>query len=277
MDDEWQADGVDVPPHPSPLLPLTLTLLLAHDSVTEREQAEKLVSVQVPDFHWLQQGVVIETEVRICQGVEGSEVQSLKTNTGSGTITGSAYGTYVHVSGCRWMCSRCLDYWPLVEVPVGLWLHLTDTNRWMRLLHQHLLVSDLNCHISDRFDSHSIYGIAARVCVCVCVTHPCLFALTVSLSIDGAFIEAHDVLCQSASLITEYVFNLRETQNTTFILECMYHYCIDNGVGTVSVIYHSHTHTVLLTWPSSSFRVVVLASAGVLHCEQNICWSQFIK
>lgn len=117
----------------SPLLPLTLTLLLAHDSVTEREQAEKLMSVPVPYFHWLQQGVVIETEVRICQGVEGSEVQSLKINTGSGTITGSTCGTYMYVRGCMWMCLLCLDYWPLAEVPAGLWLHLTDTNRWMRL------------------------------------------------------------------------------------------------------------------------------------------------
>lgn len=31
------------------------------------------------------------------------------------------------------------------------------------------------------------------------------------------------------------------------------------------------------TWPSSSFRVVVLASAAVLHCEQNMCWSQLMK
>lgn len=164
----------------SPLLPLTLTLLLAHDSVTQREQAEKLVRVQVPYFHWFQQGVVIETEVRVCQGVEGGEVQSLKRNTRSGTIAGRTYSTNICVSGCMWMCSLCLHYWPLAEVPAGLRLHLTDTDRWMRLLHHHILASHLNSHfrqISFTLNLwHSCTGFPTKIalvraCVCVCVWH----------------------------------------------------------------------------------------------------------
>lgn len=61
-----------------PLPRLTLALLLTHDGVTEGEQAEKLVRVCVSHFHRFQQGVVVETEVWVRQGVEGSEVQSLK-------------------------------------------------------------------------------------------------------------------------------------------------------------------------------------------------------
>lgn len=41
--------------------------------------------------------------------------------------------------------------------------------------------------------------------------HVCVHALTVCLSIDGAFIEAHDVLSESSSLVTEDVFNLKAT------------------------------------------------------------------
>lgn len=59
--------------HPHHQLP-TLTLLLAHDRVTQGEQAEKLVGARVAHFHRLQQGGVIETEVWVCQRVEGSEV-----------------------------------------------------------------------------------------------------------------------------------------------------------------------------------------------------------
>lgn len=59
---------------------LTLALLLAHDGVTEGEQAEKLMGVRVAYFHRLQQGVVIETEVWVCQGVEGSKIQLLHGN-----------------------------------------------------------------------------------------------------------------------------------------------------------------------------------------------------
>lgn len=59
-------------------LSLTLALLLTHDGVAERQQAEKLVGVLVPDLHRLQQGVVVEAEVWIGQRVEGSEVQSLQ-------------------------------------------------------------------------------------------------------------------------------------------------------------------------------------------------------
>lgn len=59
---------------------LTLTLLLAHDGVTEGEQAEKLMGVRVAHFHRLQQGVVIETEVWVGQGVEGSKIQLLHGN-----------------------------------------------------------------------------------------------------------------------------------------------------------------------------------------------------
>lgn len=59
---------------------LTLALLLAHDSVTEGEQAEKLMGVGVAHFHRLQQGVVVETEVWVCQGVEGSKIQLLHGN-----------------------------------------------------------------------------------------------------------------------------------------------------------------------------------------------------
>lgn len=65
---------------------LTLALLLTHDGVAEGEQAEKLVSVCVAHFHRFQQGVVIETEVGVRQGVEGSEVQPLKVNGKSGTL-----------------------------------------------------------------------------------------------------------------------------------------------------------------------------------------------
>lgn len=39
----------------------------------------------------------------------------------------------------------------------------------------------------------------------------CLCSLTICLSIDGALVEAHDVLSESPSLVTEYVFNLEET------------------------------------------------------------------
>lgn len=65
---------------PSPLMFLTFTLLLTHHRVTEGEQAEELVGVQFSHFHRFQQCVVIETEVRVCQGVEGSKVQSLQIN-----------------------------------------------------------------------------------------------------------------------------------------------------------------------------------------------------
>lgn len=38
------------------------------------------MGVVVPNLHRLQQGVVVETEVWICQRVEGSEVQPLEGN-----------------------------------------------------------------------------------------------------------------------------------------------------------------------------------------------------
>lgn len=92
--------SVAIPPPrvPSPFHLLTLTLLLTHDGVTEGQQAEKLVAVRVSHLHRLQKGVIIETEVRICQRVEGSEVQSLKIHEGSGATSRSTY-TY-HVYGC---------------------------------------------------------------------------------------------------------------------------------------------------------------------------------
>lgn len=64
-------------------LSLTLALLLTHDGVAERQKAEKLVRVVVPNLHRLQQGVVVEAEVWIRQRVEGREVQSLKGATNS--------------------------------------------------------------------------------------------------------------------------------------------------------------------------------------------------
>lgn len=72
-----------LPPPPQHHHLLTLTLLLAHDRVTEGEQAEKLVGARVARFHRLQQGVVVETEVWVCQGVEGSEVQLLQVHKGA--------------------------------------------------------------------------------------------------------------------------------------------------------------------------------------------------
>lgn len=42
----------------------------------------------------------------------------------------------------------------------------------------------------------------ARVCCHV-------VALTVSLPVDGALVEAHDVLCESSCLVTEYIFYLK--------------------------------------------------------------------
>lgn len=44
---------------------------------------------------------------------------------------------------------------------------------------------------------------------CVCVYSRGVFALTVSLPVDGALVEAHDVLCKSSCLVTEYVFYLK--------------------------------------------------------------------
>lgn len=64
-------------------LSLTFALLLTHDGVAERQQAEELVGVLVPDLHRLQQGVVVEAEVWVGQRVEGGEVQSLKRGTNS--------------------------------------------------------------------------------------------------------------------------------------------------------------------------------------------------
>lgn len=43
------------------------------------------------------------------------------------------------------------------------------------------------------------------------IYNKCVSRLTVSLSIDRALIEAHDVLSESSSFVTEDVFNLRET------------------------------------------------------------------
>lgn len=68
------------PSLPSTLMFLTFTLLLAHHCVTEGEQAEKLMGMQISHFHWFQQCVIIETEVWVCQGVEGSKVQFLRIN-----------------------------------------------------------------------------------------------------------------------------------------------------------------------------------------------------
>lgn len=98
-----------IPPPRVPLSPslLTLTLLLTHDGVTEGQQAEKLVGVRVSHLHRLQKGVIIETEVRICQGVERSEVQSLKTHEGSGAPSRS---TYIHIMFMD-ACECVFDLW----------------------------------------------------------------------------------------------------------------------------------------------------------------------
>lgn len=47
--------------------------------------------------------------------------------------------------------------------------------------------------------------------LCVCVVS----ALAVSLSIDGALVEGHDVLSESSSLVTEDVFNLKGLNGNT--------------------------------------------------------------
>lgn len=50
-----------------------------------------------------------------------------------------------------------------------------------------------------------------------CVYRRRVFALTVSLPVDGALVEAHDVLCKSSCLVTEYIFYLKVihvTKNT---------------------------------------------------------------
>lgn len=52
----------------------------------------------------------------------------------------------------------------------------------------------------------------------VCVNIWCFsfsFVFTVGLSIDGALIEAHDVLSESSSLVTKDVFNLNKQFNVT--------------------------------------------------------------
>lgn len=49
----------------------------------------------------------------------------------------------------------------------------------------------------------------------MCV-HVHMHLLTISLSIDGALIEAHDVLGQSSSLVTEDVLNLKEKKKQAY-------------------------------------------------------------
>lgn len=63
--------------------------------------------------------------------------------------------------------------------------------------------SDLSFHLAGKQTTASVrHDVCRNVCV--------LFSVTVSLSIDGALIEAHDVLSERSSLVTKDVFNLNE-------------------------------------------------------------------
>lgn len=50
--------------------------------------------------------------------------------------------------------------------------------------------------------------------VCVCVYDLCVTALTISMSVDGTLIEAHDVLRERAGFIAEYVLDLNKSIHT---------------------------------------------------------------
>lgn len=88
----------------------TLTLLLTHDGVAERQKAEKIVGVVVPDLHRLQQGVVVEAEVWIRQRVEGSEVQPLEGNRWSTTGTVAVACAYC-ANGCLQTRVQTTNLW----------------------------------------------------------------------------------------------------------------------------------------------------------------------